>query len=78
MQTVHKVIGEGKFILAFTRRDIPIEQVIKIAKQNELDSNVHPDWTLDIFEEPVDFESEMWRDTFVIFTKILETKAGQK
>lgn len=69
MQTVLKVIGEGQFILAFTRRDVPIEQVIDIAKKNGLDANVHPDWTLDIFEESVDFESEMWRDTIVIFTK---------
>lgn len=74
MQTVHRVIGEGKFILAFTRRDVAIEDVLKIAEKNGLDANVHPDWTLDIFEESVDFESEMWRDTIVIFTRSKEKK----
>jgi hypothetical protein len=59
----------GVYYLAFTRRNMPIETVLKLAEDAGLEWQVDPDYCWDIFDNNTDGITEIWRDAIFGFRK---------
>ena len=55
------------FYLAFTRRDLPVEELTELADEYGLEWARHEDYNFDIFDNDAHFESDFWRDAIFVF-----------
>ena len=69
-ETVYRLLSmDGRFYLAFTRRNLPINVVLAEANAQGLVWELMDDFVYDIFDNNVDGTTDFWRDAIYAFQK---------